>query len=119
MQGDSDPPSYRSPHAGGRATVELRALGELGVLARIRTAVGKTRSTGVRIGIGDDTAVLAVTPGTSLLATTDLLVEDIHFRRAWASPADIGWKAMAVEPSGVASMGGGAPWASRPAPLPR
>jgi len=120
MQGDSDsdPPSYRSPHAGGRATVELRALGELGVLARIRTAVGKTRSTGVRIGIGDDTAVLAVTPGTSLLATTDLLVEDIHFRRAWASPADIGWKAMAVNLSDVASMGGVPRWALVAAALP-
>jgi thiamine-monophosphate kinase len=118
MQGDSDPPSYRSSHAGGRATAHLRALGELGVIARIRTAVGKTASTGVRTGIGDDTAVLAVTAGTSLLATTDLLVEDIHFRRTWASPADIGWKAMAVNLSDIASMGGVPRWALVAAALP-
>jgi len=118
MQGDSDPPSHRSSQAGGRATAELRALGELGVIARIKTAVGKTRSTGVRIGIGDDTAVLALTAGTSLLATTDLLVEDVHFRRAWASPADIGWKAMAVNLSDIASMGGVPRWALIAAALP-
>src|SRR5262245_28282262 len=118
MQGDSDPPSYHSSHAGGRATAQLHALGELGVIARIRTAVGKAASTGVRIGIGDDTAVLAVTAGTSLLATTDLLVEDVHFRRAWASPADIGWKAMAVNLSDIASMGGVPRWALITAALP-
>ena len=117
MQGDSDPPSYRSSHAGGRAT-PLRALGELGVIARIRAAVGKVASTGVRTGIGDDTAVLAVTAGASLLATTDLVVEDIHFRRAWASPADIGWKAMAVNLSDIASMGGVPRWALVAAALP-
>jgi thiamine-monophosphate kinase len=88
------------------------------VIARIRTAAGKTASTGVRTGIGDDTAVLAVTAGTSLLATTDLVVEDIHFRRAWASPADIGWKAMAVNLSDVASMGGVPRWALVAAALP-
>jgi thiamine-monophosphate kinase len=88
------------------------------VIARIRTAVGKTASTGVRTGIGDDTAVLTVTAGTSLLATTDLVVEDIHFRRAWASPADIGWKAMAVNLSDIASMGGVPRWALVAAALP-
>jgi len=112
MQGDSEPPSYRSSsHAGDRATVELRALGELGVIARIRSAVGQRAGTGVKTGIGDDTAVLAPSAGASLLATTDLLIEDVHFRRAWASPADIGWKAMAVNLSDIASMGGVPRWA--------
>ena len=63
------------------------------------------------VGIGDDAAVLAVTPGSSLLATTDLVIEDVHFRRAWATPADIGWKAMAVNLSDIAAMGGIPRWA--------
>jgi thiamine-monophosphate kinase len=66
---------------------------------------------GVRVGIGDDCAVLAPDDGALLLATTDLLIEDVHFRRAYAEPADIGWKAMAVNLSDIASMGGRPRWA--------
>ena len=65
---------------------------------------------GVRVGIGDDCAVLEPRPGTSLLATTDLLLEDVHFRRRWAEPADIGWKALAVNLSDIAAMGGRPRW---------
>jgi thiamine-monophosphate kinase len=66
---------------------------------------------GVAVGIGDDCAVLEPTAGHRLLATTDLLLEDIHFRRRYAEPADIGWKSLAVNLSDVAAMGGRPRWA--------
>lgn len=61
---------------------------------------------GVRVGIGDDCAVIPKDSATDLLVTADLLVEDIDFRFNWASPAQIGKKALAVSLSDVAAMGG-------------
>lgn len=52
--------------------------------------------------IGDDSAVLA----DGRLIATDLLVEGVHFRSAWARPVDIGFKALAVNLSDIAAMGG-------------
>src|SRR5688572_18469473 len=66
---------------------------------------------GVIVGIGDDCAVLEPTAGHRLLATTDLLLEDVHFRRRYAEPADIGWKSLAVNLSDVAAMGAIPRWA--------
>jgi thiamine-monophosphate kinase len=66
---------------------------------------------GVRVGLGDDCAVLEPTGGAVLVATTDLLIEDVHFRRRWAEPADIGWKALAVNLSDIAAMGARPRWA--------
>jgi thiamine-monophosphate kinase len=64
----------------------------------------------VRIGIGDDCAVLEL-PDGALLATADLLIEDVHFRRRYATAGDIGWKALAVNLSDIAAMGGRPLWA--------
>lgn len=59
---------------------------------------------GVRVGIGDDAAVLGADP--AWLMAHDMLVEDVHFRWASHSFADLGHKALAVNVSDIAAMGG-------------
>jgi len=86
--------------------------GEDALVRAIRDLTARTGAVpGVRVGIGDDCAVLEPSAGASLLATTDLLLENVHFRRRWAEPADIGWKSIAVNLSDIASMGGRPRWA--------
>ena len=51
--------------------------------------------------VTDDVAVLA----GGLVVTQDALVEDVHFRRAWTSWRDLGWKAAAVNLSDLAAAG--------------
>ncbi|HAA89917.1 MAG: Thiamine-monophosphate kinase [Thermoanaerobacterales bacterium 50_218] len=61
---------------------------------------------GIIIGIGDDAAVLALEPGSRIVATSDMLVEGIHFDRNFISAYQLGWKSLAVNLSDVAAMGG-------------
>jgi thiamine-monophosphate kinase len=56
------------------------------------------------LGRGDDCAIWCA--GQDLCITSDLFLEDVHFRRQYFSPADIGYKALAVNISDVAGMGG-------------
>ena len=58
------------------------------------------------VGIGDDTAVLNLPPRSQTLVTTDLLTDGVHFRAAWTSGALLGRKALAVNLSDIAAMGG-------------
>jgi thiamine-monophosphate kinase len=64
----------------------------------------------VRLGIGDDAAVLAVPAGQELAVAIDTLVDGVHFPRG-TDPADIGWKALAVNLSDLAAMGASPAWA--------
>jgi thiamine-monophosphate kinase len=60
---------------------------------------------GVVVPVGDDAAV--VEPGRhQAILTTDMLVEDVHFELATISPHDLGYKAIAINVSDVAAMGG-------------
>ena len=63
-------------------------------------------SPGIRQGIGDDCAILAVTPDRDLLVTTDMLVDGRHFVLAKDGPAAVGYKAMGVNLSDIAAMAG-------------
>lgn len=55
--------------------------------------------------IGDDAAVLSIEPGQSLVVTTDVLVDGVHFSEITTSPEDAGWRAAAANLSDLAAMG--------------
>lgn len=93
-----------------RLPLDLSALGEFGLIDRIAEAAasGAGRLPGgytVR-GIGDDAAEVSGGDGRVLVVTKDLLLEDVHFRRRWHPPRLLGRKALAVNLSDVAAMGG-------------
>ncbi|MBW2133588.1 MAG: thiamine-phosphate kinase, partial [Deltaproteobacteria bacterium] len=85
--------------------MNLKDMGEFGWIDRIRENC-LIRKDAVLKGIGDDAAVFQVAPDTATLVTTDLLVERVHFLKDAASPFDLGYKALAVNLSDIAAMGG-------------
>lgn len=85
--------------------MNLNQLGEFGLLRRIRGRL-PARPKAVRIGIGDDAAVLRSSSARDLIVTTDLLVEGIDFDLHGPSFFQIGRKALAVNLSDIAAMGG-------------
>jgi thiamine-monophosphate kinase len=85
--------------------MDIRELGEFGFIRRISQGC-LIRPDDVIKGIGDDAAVFAVDGKEAVLVTTDLLVERVHFLRDGTSGSDLGYKAMAVNLSDIAAMGG-------------
>lgn len=88
--------------------MNLRSLGEFGLIGRIASQVVKGE--GVSCGIGDDAASLEPTPGTLQLITSDMLLEGVHFDLAYTPPELLGRKSLAVNLSDMAAMGGRPRW---------
>ena len=90
---------------------------EFSLIDRIRQRTAQSRDD-VRLGIGDDAALLAVPSGQELAVAIDTMVEGVHFPRDTPA-ADIGWKALAVNLSDLAAMGATPAWALLALTLPR
>jgi len=83
--------------------VNIRQLGERGLISTIHR-LQATPAMGY-VGIGDDAAFLPPSE-KGWLATSDMLVEGTHFRWQWMDPEQLGEKAVAVNVSDIAAMGG-------------
>jgi len=92
-------------------------MAEFELIERIRQRCANTRED-VRLGIGDDAALLAVPLGQALAVSTDTLVDGVHFP-AGTRAFDIGWKALAVNLSDLAAMGATPAWATLALTLPQ
>jgi thiamine-monophosphate kinase len=80
----------------------LGELGESATLARIFPRLPTAAA--ALVGPGDDAAVLRA-PDGRYVVTTDTMVHGPDFRRAWSTPAELGWKAAATNLADVAAMG--------------
>jgi thiamine-monophosphate kinase len=84
--------------------MNISNIGEFGFVNRLAPGFLKNLPEGVT-GIGDDCAVIPWNTDESLLVTTDMLIEDVHFIRSKISPLDLGYKSLAVNLSDIAAMG--------------
>lgn len=82
----------------------MTQLNESRLVKAIRRIAGTPR--GVRKGIGDDAAVLPWDRRHDLLLTVDAAVDGVDFRLKEVRPEEAGWKALAINLSDIAAMGG-------------
>ncbi len=92
-------------------------MAEFDLIDLIRSRCAHKRAD-VRLGIGDDAALLAVPIGQLLAVSTDTLIEGIHFPKDTVAD-DLGWKTLAVNLSDLAAMGATPAWATLALTLPR
>lgn len=76
----------------------VQDVGEQGLLARLQTYSPPDL-------VGDDAAILAPSPRKSLVVSTDMFVQEVHFSDRTMGPEDVGWRAAAANLSDLAAMG--------------
>ncbi|MFQ5588330.1 MAG: thiamine-phosphate kinase [Nitrospiria bacterium] len=85
--------------------MKLHEIGEFGWIEHIQRRF-KSSNINIPLGIGDDAAAIRATPQSDSLLTTDTLIEETHFSLAYSSFEQVGLKAVAVNVSDIAAMGG-------------
>jgi thiamine-monophosphate kinase len=87
---------------------QVGALGEFGLIERLRRVLELegARPAGLSLGIGDDAALLQAPPAGQWAVTCDVLAEGRHWQPGYLSPFQLGRRAMAVNLSDIAAMGG-------------
>jgi len=81
-------------------------LSERELVSLIRRKLARsTASEGTIVGPGDDAAIIAPPPGEALALSTDAIVEDVHFRRRWATGFLLGLKSLLSSISDIFAMG--------------
>ncbi len=81
----------------------LQRIGEFAVIDRL--VRGRRQPGAVLLGPGDDAALVSASDGR-ILISTDVLVQDRHFRLDWSTPHDVGRKAIAQNAADIEAMGG-------------
>src|SRR5580698_7361798 len=82
-----------------------KPMGELALIEQIRHNFAESRSKNLILGIGDDCAILRTPPDSEVLVTTDLTLENRHFRRDLHPPESVGHRCLARGLSDLAAMG--------------
>lgn len=82
----------------------LSALGEFGLIRKLEKQCQALRADVIQ-GIGDDAAILETSPNNSLIASTDLAIEGIHFDLKFEKPKDVGYRTVTANISDMAAMG--------------
>ena len=90
--------------------MKVSELGEFALIELLSEILGPPPPTppqqpGILTGIGDD-AALWRTPDSTQILTTDTMIEGVHFRLKTTPCRDLGWKALAINLSDIAAMGG-------------
>ncbi|HUY80673.1 MAG TPA: thiamine-phosphate kinase [Acidobacteriaceae bacterium] len=91
-----------------RLKAKSEMYGERALIAALRRRVearGGVGASDLRLGIGDDAAIVRVRAGEELVVTTDFSLEGVHFRRDWHAPESVGHRCLARGLSDVAAMG--------------
>jgi thiamine-monophosphate kinase len=95
-------PSSQAGKVAAETDGTLGQIGEFGLIRRVAT--GRSQPAATLVGPGDDAAVVAA-PDGRVVASTDVLVETVHFRLDWSTPEQVGRRAAAANLADIAAMG--------------